>query len=431
MKIDSLFIFLFLILFPFGQIIRIGILQPIDFIVGLAAVYTIVKKLETPSAMITPSAIKYFGSFVIFASFTWFFSIFIFRQIEVLYGLLYLLRLIAYYFFGIYVWNFVRQSTKNRKLLTNSLLGVSIVSALFGWIQFFMVPDIKALFIYGWDMHLFRLVGTFLDPTFLGLIIVFGLVLSIYRYIDSWSWRNASITIFLLISLAFTYSRASYLAFVVGVLTIIYFRKKYEALQPNGRSIFSQASSGAESLPCRQAGLRSETSSLTAGLRPGVFAKGDKKLILLIVGLMVLVLLLPTAKNHSIELFRTFSAVARVDNYRTTLQIFFKSPVFGVGFNNICIAYQKYIGVQSFTSHACSGSDSSLLLLLTTTGITGFIVFAFSIIKISNSLRKNTNFLLLSSSFLAMLVHSLFSNSLFYPWIMGYLVILLAASLKE
>ncbi|MCX6704880.1 MAG: O-antigen ligase family protein [Candidatus Woesebacteria bacterium] len=419
MKIDSIFIFLFLIIFPFGQIIRIGILQPIDFIVGLAAVYTIVKKLETPQVF------KYLGLFIIFALFSWLFSIFIFRQIEVLYGLLYMFRLTAYYFFGIYVWNFAKQNMKlprpygrgifsqassgaeslrsetlrsdsrayalgvsrsvikNKKLLISSLLGVSVISALFGWIQFFMVPDIKALFIYGWDMHLFRLVGTFLDPTFLGLIIVFGLLLSIYRYIDSWSWRNASITIFLLISLAFTYSRASYLAFIAGVLTIIYFKKKY------------------------------------------------KKLIFLVVGLATVTLLLPTAKNHSIELFRTFSAFARIDNYKTTLQIFSKSPVFGIGYNNMCIAYQKYIGVQDFASHACSGSDSSLLLVLTTMGVTGFIVFVSSITKTVISSKHDSYSIILSSCFVALLIHSLFSNSMFYSWIMGYFAILLSVSLKE
>ncbi|MCX6705449.1 MAG: ATP-grasp domain-containing protein [Candidatus Woesebacteria bacterium] len=48
--------------------------------------------------------------------------------------------------------------------------------------------------------------------------------------------------------------------------------KQDEAPQPNGRGIFSQASSGVES-------LRSETSSLThRGFKPGVFAKGDKGL---------------------------------------------------------------------------------------------------------------------------------------------------------
>jgi O-antigen ligase len=377
MKLKNIFIFLFLAVFPFGQIVRIGIIQPIDLIVGLAAFYTIVKKLKAPISM------KYFGLFVLFASFSWIYSFFIFHQFELMYGLLYLFRLAGYYFFGIYVWNFIGKSQMNKKLLVTSLIGVSTVSAIFGWIQYFTFPDLKDLFIYGWDMHLFRIFGTFLDPTFLSLIIVFGLLLSIHLWIDKWNWKYFFITVFLLISLAFTYSRAGYLAFAAGIVVIIYFKRRF------------------------------------------------KNLMFLIGGLAILALLLPTSKNNSIELFRTFSAVARIDNYKTTLQIFSKSPIFGVGYNNMCIAYQKYIGVQPFSSHACSGSDSSLLLVLATTGITGFIVFVLSIGKIIKSLQNNSYFIILSSSFFALLVHSLFSNSMFYSWIMGYFIILLATASKE
>jgi hypothetical protein len=92
----------------------------------------------------------------------------------------------------------------------------------------------------------------------------------------------------------------------------------------------------------------------------------------------------------------------------------------------MCVAFQKYIGPQSFESHACSGSDSSLLFILTTTGIIGFMAFAFSIFRIRGFIQHSSNYLLLAVSFIALLVHSLFSNSMFYPWIMGWMVILLA-----
>jgi len=373
----NIFIFLFLAIFPFGQIIRIGNLQPLDFIVGLAALYTIVRKLS-PS-----KAYKHLGAFLLFASFSWTISIFIFRQIEVLYGLLYLARLTAYYFFGIYVWNFAKKGNDRKRLLTDCLLAMSAVSAILGWIQFFTVPDIKPLFRLGWDMHLFRLVGTFLDPTFLGLIIVFGLLASIIRLLETKNNKYLAIILFLLASLAFTYSRASYLALFAGLFIIAWYKNIL------------------------------------------------RKIIIFMVILTPLLLLLPTSQNHSIKLFRTFSAVAKIDNYKTTLQIFSRSPVLGVGYNNMCIAYQKYIGVQAFVSHACSGSDSSLLFILTTTGIAGFMVFMSSIGKIIKSLQKSPYPVLLTSASAALLVHSLFSNSMFYPWIMGYMVILLTLNLKE
>jgi O-antigen ligase len=375
LNLNNIFLFLFLIAFPFGQIIRIGILQPIDVIAGLAAVYSLVKKFDVPKSF------KNLALFLFFASFSWLFGIFIFQQTEVLYGLLYLFRLAAYFYFGVYVWNFVQKGKKNKDLLVSSLLGVSVASAAFGWIQFFRFPDIKPFFVWGWDMHLFRLVGTFLDPTFLALIIVFGLVLSIHRCISSMNWKNVLITIFLLVSLAFTYSRASYVAFAAAIFTVIYLEKRF------------------------------------------------KKLLLLVIGLAVLAFLLPTTKNHSIELFRSFSAIAKVENYQTTLRIFSRSPVFGIGYDNMCIAYRKYIGFQDFSSHACSGSDSSLLFILTTTGIVGFLIFIYATKNIASNLKRSKYSILVSTSFIALLVHSLFSNSMFYPWILGWMVILLALDL--
>jgi hypothetical protein len=368
----AILIFLFLIIFPFGQILRIGILQPLDVVVGIAAAYAIIKKLEVPEFF------KHLRPFLLIAGASWILSIFLFHQITVLYGLLYLLRLAAYFYFGVFVWNFVKKKAGNKKLLLDSLLTLSVVSALFGWIQFFVIPDIRPFFVWGWDLHFLRIVGTFLDPTFLGLIIVFGLILSIYRCIDSLNFRNILLTLFLLISLAFTYSRASYLAFIAAILAIIFFEKRF------------------------------------------------KKLLLLGISLILIAFVLPTSRNHSIDLFRTFSTFAKIENYQSTLKIFSTSPVFGVGYNNMCLAYRKYIGFQDFSSHACSGSDSSLLFVLTTTGIVGLMIFIFSVHKTVQSLPKNRTFYILGASFLALIVHSLFSNSMFYPWIMGWIVILLA-----
>jgi O-antigen ligase len=178
--------------------------------------------------------------------------------------------------------------------------------------------------------------------------------------------------------LAFTYSRAGYLAFIAGVMAIVYFEKRF------------------------------------------------KKLLLLIPGIILIAFLLPTTKNHSIELFRSFSALSRIENYEATLKIFSKSPVFGVGYNNMCLSYQKYIGPQDFSSHACSGSDSSILFVLATTGVLGLIVFIFSILGIAKSLPRNSYLIILATSFTALFVHSIFGNSMFYPWIMGWIVILFA-----
>ncbi len=374
LSLNSIFLFLFLILFPFGQIIRIGIIQPVDVVAGLAAVFSVIRRLPKPEVF------KYLSEFLLFALVSWLFSLTLFPQIGVFYGLLYLLRLGAYIYFLIYIWNFAKEES-SRKLLLNCLLGVAVAAAIFGWAQFFWFSDLRPFFPLGWDEHLYRLFGTFLDPTFLGLIIVFGLIITTYQYIVIKQNKYLLLAVFLLITLAFTYSRASYLALFAGLSVIAYYKKVIG------------------------------------------------KLLVVSFGLLLLILVLPTSKNHVLSFTRQFSAVARVENYKTTLNIFEKSPVFGVGYDNMCIAYQKFIGPQGFSSHACSGSDSSLLFILATTGVAGLMVFIFMVIWIARYVKNSRYVVILGSSFAALAVHSLFSNSLFYPWILGWIMILLAISL--
>lgn len=351
-------------------------LQPLDIIAGLGGLYSIFfQKNKT-------KVLKYLSYFLAIAAFSYFVSIFVFKK-EAIYGAFYLLRLTVYTFFVNYVWNFVKLGKSNKKLLLDSLLAVSVISAIFGWIQYFAVPDLKPLYYIGWDMHLYRLAGTFLDPTFLGLIIVFGLLISGERLIEKKNINYLLITLFLLISLAFTYARACYLAFGISFILLTILKNK------------------------------------------------SKKILFLIVGLMAIAIILPTAKNHSIELTRTFSISARLNNYKEALTVFSKSPLLGVGFDNMCVARNKYIGEEPFASHACSGSDSSLLLVLATTGIAGIIIFVSGAYKTIELLLKNKNKYLAVTAILAMFVHSFFSNSLFFPWVMGYLGILIATEVKE
>lgn len=356
--LDNIFLFLFLILFPFGQIIRIGIIHPLDVVVGMAAVYTIVNKLPKPEVF------KYLENFLLVAFFSWTVSIFIFKDIKVLYGLLYLFRLTAYCYFFVYVADWMEKSKKNSKLIRNSVIVVAAASAFFGWIQYFVFPSIIPFKVWGWDEHLYRLVGTFLDPTFLGIILVIGFFVAIKK--------SKAIALFLLISIAFTYSRASYIAFGAGLV---------------------------------------------------VFALLEKKIKLSIFFLMFfLFFLLILPKNTGglgVNLTRTNTLAGRLLNYRETYEIFFNYPVFGIGYNNICLARNKYINTESVSSHSCSGSDSSILFILATTGVVGFLSLVYGI----------TKFRVLNPIFIAIATHSLFSNSLFYPWVMGLIVLILATGL--
>lgn len=378
MNLNTLFIFLFLVLFPFGQIIRFNIgvggfvipVQPVDIIAGSGAIYSIFFQKSKPAYF------KYIQNYLYVAAFTYLISLISFNK-EVAYGLFYLFRITAYSFFLVYVWNFVKNTNGGIKLLKSSLIAISVISAIFGWIQYFAIPDLKPLYYIGWDMHLYRLAGTFLDPTFLGLIIVFGLIISLDYFTDTKNKMFLVIILVLLVSLAFTYARAAYLALFVALLVL------------------------------------------------GLAKRRLRKFMYLFIGLALLALVLPTSKNHSIILTRTFSIAARLTNYKQAFEVFKNNPVLGVGFNNMCAARNKYIGFEEYSSHACSGADSSLLLVLATTGIVGFMIFLDMGVKILSEINKSKKLYVVLASGAALFIHSLFSNSLFFPWIMGYMGIIL------
>ena len=380
LNLTNIFIFLFLVLFPFGQITRVTLpifeykipLLPIDLIAFCGGTYAVWRKFKKPEIF------KYFYDFGFVAALIFFFSVAEFKLVELTYGLFYLVRLWSYIYFFVYAYNFAVKKG-NKELLLNSLLSVSIVSSLFGWIQFFKFPDIKPFFVYGWDEHLFRLVGTFLDPTFLALIIVFGIVISMNRIIEKNDNKYYWFTGFLLVSLSFTYSRAGYLAFLASTAYLLYAKNKIGYI-----------------------------------LYP----------VLILAGL---IFILPTSRNPTISFFRSFSAIARVENYKETLKVFRKSPIYGVGYNNLCAARQKFIGPESFSSHSCSGSDSSLLSILATMGLAGLFSFLSLLWGVGRYIRSNV---IVVSSAIALLVHSLFSNSIFYSFVMGYLIILMSTQIR-
>ena len=143
-----------------------------------------------------------------------------------------------------------------------------------------------------------------------------------------------------------------------------------------------------------------------------------------------MVVSLPRPGGEGVKLERTASIVLRFEDYRDTLVIFEKAPLLGVGYNNLCIARAKYLRQTNLNSHACSGSASSLLLLLATTGILGFIAFLKLLKEIVVNLTKNTYGVTFLSCLVALLVHSAFVNSLFYPWVLGWMALLLSISLK-
>lgn len=344
-----------LIVFPLGQLIKFGMFNLFDVLVGLLAIYTIFKKPQPkagpPLVEKYPKWFSYFLSFILFGLFSWIFNYFVFNNILAFKGLLYLFRLFIYSYVAIYVFNFYR-----KKIIIYYLLILSCASATLGWFQYIFLPDVRFLQFLGWDDHLYRMVGTFLDPAFLALIFLLGIVIALYQ-------KRTKLLYFLLFSLVFTYSRATYLA--LGIFLIL--KKKYFAIL--------------------------------------VF--------------VIAVLMLPKMLSEGTDFTRTVSSYNKLENYKQTLEIIKKSPSLGIGFNNICLAKKS----TDVNSHSCFGADNSILLILATTGVIGLIMLLYAISHMPYGI-------ILKASFLLVLVHGLFTNSLFYPHIMFWLFSLVGLGSK-
>lgn len=380
----EILIFIFLILFPFGQIIRINlnflgtsiVLHPIDFVVGIGLIVFLLESYKRPKIF------RHILSFLGVAFFSYLLSYATFGAEKIYVGGLYMFRLFAYSSFFVLAWNMTRASKKYSKTLFSSLIVVSFVVSIFGFLQYFIYPDITSFTVWGWDDHYFRLLGTFLDPGYTSIILVFGLLAALTSYLEKQNKKLLLVLGAIIISIAFTYSRAGYLALASGLFTVLLLKK-------NLRLFF-----------------------------------------IVILGFVLLVVFLPRPGGEGVKLERTASIALRIEDYRETLIIIDKSPLFGVGYNNMCRAREKILGQTNLNSHACSGSASSFLLILATTGILGFIMFINLIYKLVTELAKNTYSLTFLSCMVALLVHSLFVNSLFYPWVMGWMGLLLSISLK-
>ena len=261
---------------------------------------------------------------------------------------------------------------------------MSFFVGISGWIQYLWIPDLTSLKYLGWDDHAYRLTGTFLDPTFTGIILVFGLILSKLEYIRENNKIYLFLVLYFLVTIAFTYSRAVYLSFIVSLFTISLLKNKM-------KHFF----------------LTLSLFSLTVFLLP------------------------KNLPSVGVDLERTFSIYARFDNYIQTAAIIIDNPLIGVGYNNICPARVIYFNDVGYESHSCSGSDSGILLILATTGTVGLMVFVYFLWIVINQAKDRDYKYAFYACLTALFIHSLFVNSIFNPWIMGYMGLLLAVVVKR
>lgn len=245
---------------------------------------------------------------------------------------------------------------------------ILIATIIFGYIQYFLWPDFTIMSNLNWDPHLYRLVGAYFDPTFTGLIFLFILI---YTYFSTIKFKNI-ILFTIYIAIALTYSRSTLLSFLI-VFSYVAFIKK-----------------------------------------------NIKKFFVTLLIFIFTIVILPRLPGEGTKLERTSSFYAKIANYKQGLKVFSQSPLTGIGYNNI-----PQLNQQNTQSHANSGFDSSLLTIAITTGIFGLI---FLILGLQYEFKNASLFY--QTLLLAILIHSLFANSLFYPYTALLLILLKSKTQK-
>lgn len=374
-KIIYLLLIGYLISFPFGQFTSFSIFSYDLFLTDLfVLLIALIHSLKYKF-----SAVKHFTVFITIMLFSYLFSL-VYYDFTSMLGFLYLIRLLAYLILFDAVLNLLKSKTVTTENIQILLVFAGSIAAFFGLLQYLFSPDLRFLYYIGWDMHYGRLAGTFLDPTFIGLILVLNILLIVNKYLS----KRENYLVFLFIinfsALLLTFSRASYLALIAGIFLL--FRKQLSL----------------------------------------------KKIILVVAVFFAILYFLPRYSSEGTTLLRTSTIFAKLDDYSDALIVIKENPLFGIGYNNLC-DYKVRFMYDNYDSHSCSGLDSSMLFLLSTTGIAGIVAFIYSFQKLTIKLRDKQK-LLVYSSMTAVFVHSLFSNSMFYPWIMGWMFILMAVSVK-
>jgi len=342
--------------FFIGQIFRINFLDTsfplLDIAIILLSLFNLFYHFKSKTLKIKN---KFFVYFLVFAWIFLFFNIFKY-QIHSLSPVFYLIRLTCLLLLFIFP---IKLDDKIKNLFYLSI----IANIIFGLIQYFLWPNFTYFDVYNWDPHLYRLVSTFFDPTFTGLIYLFFII---KLFLDKKFPYRWPLLIISYIAMVLTYSRSSYLSFLLAFILI---------------------------------------------------AINLKKLKIFLISFLLItatIFILPRQPGEGTKLERMSSITAKIENYQEGWQTFTKSPLIGLGYNNLPFIRS----IKNPASHSNSGFDGSIMTLLTTTGIIGTLLFVFGLkfFYLKSDLLKKTFLIVI-------LFHSLFANSLLYPWILLSLVL--------
>jgi O-antigen ligase len=304
---------------------------------------------------------------------------------QVLVALFYAVRFVAYLLDALVVFNMLEAKIITRASLFNLLIYSCVFVAIAGFVQLVVLPDFTTLDpSLGWDPHKNRLASTFFDPNFVGAYLSLGLAVLLDKFFSKkWSHADSLFFVILLVALLLTFSRSAWLMFASIVLVFGIFKSR-TLLLVSALVLFS-AYFAVPRIQTRIAGVTDPADS----------------------------------------------AQFRLVSWSNAWQITKDNLVFGVGFNAYRYAQESYgfLTVDTVDTHSGSGTDSSLLLVLATTGIIGFAFYGVGLIDMCLKFKAKP-FILGLAIFAGLVVESTFINSLFYPQIMLWFFVLLGCALQ-
>lgn len=335
-----------------------------DFIIGLIGVIWLINFKSLKRLIFPDSVTKYFFFFAGISLLSLILSPLELSFNEIIISLLYLIRFLMYFSLYPSIVYLIKSKALTKEKIIDLLIISGFLLSVFGWLQYFLYPDLRNLYYLGWDPHYKRIFSTLLDPNYLGLFLVMTFILHLRKKssVASWCLRG-----FVLLTLLFTYSRSSYLALIVALFGYAWLKRKFVVF------------------------------------------------LVIILFFIFIIPLLPRPPGESVRLERMFSVTERIRNLREGLNLFSRYPLLGVGFNTIRFAKSDFGVVQDnlIESHSGAGFDNSFIFIAVATGIIGLISYLMLLGSVYRKLEVAGKVI-----FLAVITHSLFVNSLFLPWIM-------------
>lgn len=319
---------------------------------------------------------------------------------ELAYGWLYIVRIIFYLLYTYLVAAFFINKKVKLNFFLKYILFCYFIVALIGFFQLKYYPQANdfysllrkfKVYLLNPDPHVNRLISTYLDPNFLSSILLLPIGICIAFLIRKENRiRNICLIIILVATLLLSVSRTGILTFSILILLVL--------------TLFI----------C----IRNNRGVVKVNIIP-----------LLSVYLLALIIpfLLYTYRDSRIiqriiYMSTDPSALARVTSWQLGINLIKENYLIGIGYNMIGFYTGQSSNITSF------GMDSSLLLIVATTGVIGLIAFFCIIFSIMRSLRKikvkNRELSIVMRVVLfCSLIASFFNNLIFYPlWLVPFLL---------